>query len=93
MDHFFRYEATCTNCNHVVKSADDTKWLDPFFLPRHCPNCGEYRSDIWFSKGYETVQVRYDLVKKPFVWWRPSTWFGDWVKSHPARQSLKDASE
>jgi hypothetical protein len=79
MADLLTYVAICTNCDEHVETNNNGRFLHPFFLPQHCPFCGDRKLSSlgWgISTGWRwEVYLRRRYRDEPFNLWRPSTWF------------------
>lgn len=62
-----RHYAECPHCHDTVRSSDSDTFIDTFFLPKMCPNCGsEYPSWVHVVRVYKRVPGKH--------WWNFATW-------------------
>lgn len=68
----WHYVARCKNCGHIGKKSNDITWMNRFFLPSMCENCGE-------SIGWEVKKRR---------WVRVMNWFNPFAGYYEERNVL-----
>jgi len=81
MTYMVLHHADCTNCGHRAKSSESSTFITPFFLPRHCEGCGEYRSSSDFNnRDYVIGMTKYKWGRPKFNPWNPLTIFKRWIE-------------
>lgn len=67
------HQAICDNCSAVASQSDSGTFIDRFFLPDMCKNCGEYPE--WQHRVIVMQRVpRERSLFKPWTWVLPDRW-------------------
>jgi len=64
----FEWRAGCPDCGKTVDRSHHERWMNPFFLPDHCPRCG-------FTGDFIVELGRFGWVGSPLLPW---TWRVVW---------------
>ena len=85
-----RHFAKCSCCGNITKESESGTFIDPYFLPKMCENCGEnmYERGAYLRNpdGEPWPHWRHKIIKEKFIppvkTANPFTWLriGKWME-------------